>query len=186
MNLLISSKEYDYHTLVKVAEMAGLAGVIGFHQAGDDYLVTFPDGDKTEALIADYKGRLKDLENNIWSPLTCITTKPCPTLQRGTAFAVQGKIRPGRLPGGCGSLQELQRGHLAGGRLPLPHGAQVAGHHAGLDRVMVARPARRQSGRGRRCRPARRACAARPTRRRGWPPGWWRSPPPSGTYNSGG
>ena len=47
--------------------MAGLAGVIGFHQAGDDYLVTFPDGDKTEALIADYKGRLKDLENNIWS-----------------------------------------------------------------------------------------------------------------------
>ncbi|WP_346669715.1 hypothetical protein [uncultured Subdoligranulum sp.] len=67
MNLLISSKEYDYHTLVKVAEMAGLAGVIGFHQAGDDYLVTFPDGDKTEALIADYKGRLKDLENNIWS-----------------------------------------------------------------------------------------------------------------------
>ena len=67
MNLLISSKEYDYHTLVKVAEMAGLAGVIGFHQAGDDYLVTFPDGDKPEALIADYKGRLKDLENNIWS-----------------------------------------------------------------------------------------------------------------------
>lgn len=67
MNLLISSKEYDYHTLVKVAEMAGLAGVIGFHEAGDDYLVTFPDGDKTEALIADYKGRLKDLENNIWS-----------------------------------------------------------------------------------------------------------------------
>ena len=67
MNLLISSKEYDYHTLVKVAEMAGLAGVIGFHQAGDDYLVTFPDGDKTEALITDYKGRLKDLENNIWS-----------------------------------------------------------------------------------------------------------------------
>ena len=67
MNLLISSKEYDYHSLVKVAEMAGLAGVIGFHQAGDDYLVTFPDGDKTEALIADYKGRLKDLENNIWS-----------------------------------------------------------------------------------------------------------------------
>lgn len=67
MNLFISSKEYDYHTLVKVAEMAGLAGVVGFHQAGDDYLVTFPDGDKTEALIADYKARLRDLENNIWS-----------------------------------------------------------------------------------------------------------------------
>lgn len=67
MNVVISSKDYDYHTLLKVAEMAGLAGVVGFHQAGDDYLVTFPDGEKTEALIADYKARLKDLENNIWS-----------------------------------------------------------------------------------------------------------------------
>ena len=45
MNLLISANEYDYHTLVKVAEMAGLAGIIGFHSAGDDYLVSFPDGD---------------------------------------------------------------------------------------------------------------------------------------------
>lgn len=67
MNVVISSKDYDYHTLLKVAEMAGLAGVVGFHQAGDDYLITFPDGEKTEALIADYKARLKDLENNIWS-----------------------------------------------------------------------------------------------------------------------
>ena len=34
MNLMISSLEYDFHSLVKVAEMAGLAGVVSFHQAG--------------------------------------------------------------------------------------------------------------------------------------------------------
>lgn len=69
MNLYISAAEYDYHTLLKVAEMAemaGLAGIIGFHEAGDGYLVTFPDGENTEALVNDYKGRLRDLENNIW------------------------------------------------------------------------------------------------------------------------
>ena len=65
-NLYISAAEYDYHTLLKVAEMAGLAGIVGFHEAGDGYLVSFPDGENTDALIADYKGRLKDLENNIW------------------------------------------------------------------------------------------------------------------------
>ena len=36
MNLMISSQEYDFHSLVKVAEIAGLVGVVGFHQAGDD------------------------------------------------------------------------------------------------------------------------------------------------------
>ena len=66
MNLYISAAEYDYHTLLKVAEMAGLAGIIGFHEAGDGYLVTFPDGENTEAIINDYKGRLRDLKNNIW------------------------------------------------------------------------------------------------------------------------
>ena len=45
MNLYLSAAEYDYHTLLKVAEMAGLAGIIGFHEAGDGYLVTFPQGD---------------------------------------------------------------------------------------------------------------------------------------------
>ena len=48
-NLYISAAEYDYHTLLKVAEMAGLA-----------------DGENTDTLINDYKSRLKDLENNIW------------------------------------------------------------------------------------------------------------------------
>ena len=66
MQVLISPHDYDYHTLIKVAEMAGLAGIVGFHAAGEDYLLTFPDGENTEALVADYKARLRDLENNIW------------------------------------------------------------------------------------------------------------------------
>ena len=67
MNVLFSSMEYDFHSLTKVAEMAGLAGVITFHQAGDDYLVTFPDVEKTEDMVQYYRARLRDLENNIWS-----------------------------------------------------------------------------------------------------------------------
>lgn len=67
MNVLISSMEYDFHTLVKVAEMAGLAGVVGFHTAGDDYLLTFPDVENADKMVENYKARLRDLENNIWS-----------------------------------------------------------------------------------------------------------------------
>ena len=66
MNLYISAAEYDYHTLLKVAEMAGLAGIIGFHETGDSYLVTFLDDGNAEALVNDYKSRSRDLENNIW------------------------------------------------------------------------------------------------------------------------
>ena len=77
MNLYISAAEYDYHTLLKVAEMAGLAGIIGFHEAGDGYLVTFPDGENTEALVNDYKGRLRDLENNIWMNNSDDSASPC-------------------------------------------------------------------------------------------------------------
>ena len=67
MNVLFSSMEYDFHSLIKVAELAGLVGVIGFHQAGDDYLLTFPDIENVEKLVEDYKARLHDLENNVWS-----------------------------------------------------------------------------------------------------------------------
>ena len=38
MILHINSSEYDYHTLVKVAEMAGLAGLVGFHESEDGYI----------------------------------------------------------------------------------------------------------------------------------------------------
>ena len=67
MNLMISSKEYDFHSLVKVAEMAGLAGVVSFHPAGDDYLVTFPDAADAPKMAADFRARLRGLENNIWN-----------------------------------------------------------------------------------------------------------------------
>ena len=67
MNLMISSQEYDFHSLVKVAEIAGLVGVLGFHQAGDDYLVTFPDVEDTPKMVADFRARLRGLENNIWN-----------------------------------------------------------------------------------------------------------------------
>lgn len=39
MILHINNSEYDYHTLVKVAEMAGLAGLVGFHESEDGYSV---------------------------------------------------------------------------------------------------------------------------------------------------
>ena len=67
MNLMISSQEYDFHSLVKVAEIAGLVGVVGFHQTGDDYLVTFPDVEDTPKMVADFRARLRGLENNIWN-----------------------------------------------------------------------------------------------------------------------
>ena len=70
MILHINDSEYDYHTLVKVAEMAGLAGIIGFHESEDGYMVSFPDTENTQALINDYKARLRDLENNIWQHYT--------------------------------------------------------------------------------------------------------------------
>ena len=66
MNLYIGAAEFDYHTLLKVTAMAGLAGIIGFHEVGDGYLLTFPDGENVDAPVNDYKGRLRDLENNIW------------------------------------------------------------------------------------------------------------------------
>ena len=67
MNLMISSQEYDFHSLVKVAEITGLVGVVGFHQAGDDYLVTFPDVEDAPKMVADFRARLRGLENNIWN-----------------------------------------------------------------------------------------------------------------------
>ena len=66
MNLYISAAEYDYHTLLKVTTQTESRYHKGVHEAGDGYLVTFPQGENVQALIDDYKGRLRDLENNIW------------------------------------------------------------------------------------------------------------------------
>ena len=47
--------------------MAWLAGVVSFHQVGDDYLVTFPDVADAPKMAADFRARLQGLENNIWN-----------------------------------------------------------------------------------------------------------------------
>lgn len=55
MILHINSSEYDYHTLVKVAEMAGLAGLVGFHESKDGYIVSFPDTETRRRLLTTTK-----------------------------------------------------------------------------------------------------------------------------------
>ena len=50
--LSISAMQYDFHTLLKVSDICGLTGEIGFHDTPNGYLISFP---------------LKDLENNIWN-----------------------------------------------------------------------------------------------------------------------
>ena len=61
-----SNNVYDSHILLKGARMVGLAGIVGFHESEDGYIVSFPDTENTQALINDYQARLRDLENNIW------------------------------------------------------------------------------------------------------------------------
>lgn len=78
MILHINNSEYDYHTLVKVAEMAGLAGFVGFHESEDGYIVSFPDTENTQALINDYKARLHDLETISGSTKLPLTLRRAP------------------------------------------------------------------------------------------------------------
>ena len=52
--LEISAMQYDFHTLLKVSDICGLTGEIGFHG-------------KADQRMAEYKKRLVDLENNIWN-----------------------------------------------------------------------------------------------------------------------
>lgn len=43
--LEISAMQYDFHTLLKVSDICGLTGEIGFHDTDTGYLVSFPDDD---------------------------------------------------------------------------------------------------------------------------------------------
>ena len=66
--LEISAMQYDFHTLLKVSDICGLTGEIGFHDTDTGDLVSFPDDDgKADQRMAEYKKRLVDLENNIWN-----------------------------------------------------------------------------------------------------------------------
>ena len=68
ISLEISAMQYDFHTLLKVSDICGLTGEIGFHDTDTGYLVSFPDDDgKADQRMAEYKKRLVDLENNIWN-----------------------------------------------------------------------------------------------------------------------
>ena len=71
MILHINNSEYDYHTLVKVAEMAELACIVGFHESEDGYMVSFPDTENTQTLINDYQARLL-----IWKTISGSTKLP--------------------------------------------------------------------------------------------------------------
>ena len=51
--------------------MAGLAGLVGFHESEDGYIVSFPDTENTQALINDYKARLL-----IWKTISGSTKLP--------------------------------------------------------------------------------------------------------------
>ena len=63
MILHINNSEYDYHTLVKVAEMAGLAGLVGFHESEDGYIVSFPDTENTQALITHRRKTINTVDS---------------------------------------------------------------------------------------------------------------------------
>ena len=41
MNLYISANDYDYHTLVKVSQMAGLYGIVGLSRGRRGLLAEF-------------------------------------------------------------------------------------------------------------------------------------------------
>ena len=59
--LSISAMQYDFHTLLKVSDICGLTGEIGFHDTPNGYLISFPDGDgKADKRMAEYQSRLKD------------------------------------------------------------------------------------------------------------------------------
>lgn len=66
--LYISSSDYDYNTLRKVAVVNSYLGNISIHDAEGGYLLTFsgcPEG--TERSMEIFRQYLVDLTNNIWS-----------------------------------------------------------------------------------------------------------------------
>ena len=54
------------HDFTHKQQWVWLPHLVGFHESEDGYIVSFPDTENTQALINDYKARLRDLENNIW------------------------------------------------------------------------------------------------------------------------
>ena len=66
--LEVSAMQYDFHTLLKVSDICGLTGEIGFHDTDTGYLVSFPDDDgKADQRMAAYKSGLSILKQHLES-----------------------------------------------------------------------------------------------------------------------
>lgn len=66
--LFISDRDYDLHTIRKVAAVNSFLGNISVHDAEGGYLLSFtgcPGG--AEYAIAEFKQYLFDITRNIWS-----------------------------------------------------------------------------------------------------------------------
>ena len=66
--LFISSREYDYNSIRKVAAVNSYLGNIRIHDAEGGYLLSFsgcPQGE--EAAMREFQQYLIDLTHNIWS-----------------------------------------------------------------------------------------------------------------------
>lgn len=67
--LFLSEREYDIHTIRKVAAINYQLGVIGVHDIEGGYLLSFsdyPDNDPGRAKL-EFKRYLEDFTRNIWS-----------------------------------------------------------------------------------------------------------------------
>ena len=62
--LLVKDTDYDYHSIVKVAQASGNLGNISIHRVQDGYLVSFPEGDQDAPGL--FQHRLDNLTKNIW------------------------------------------------------------------------------------------------------------------------
>lgn len=63
--LFVSDRQYDYRSLIKVAQANGYLGNIRVHTVKDGYIITFPDC--IDGAKEIFHQRLEDLTRNIWS-----------------------------------------------------------------------------------------------------------------------
>lgn len=63
--LFVSNRDFDYHSLIKVAELNRHLGQIRVFDADGGYLVVFTDC--LESAKELFEKRLRDLTRNIWS-----------------------------------------------------------------------------------------------------------------------
>ena len=62
--LFVSNKDYDYHSLLKVAEINGYLGNIRVYDAEGGYMVVIRDCKENAAKV--FERRLINLTENVW------------------------------------------------------------------------------------------------------------------------